>query len=72
MSEFAPSSMTASQYVAIVGDFRFYWIADSLQVQIQVLDQLYAESNQTGYIVRAEVDGMPVKEEAFSRMQMGA
>lgn len=72
MSEYAPSSFTADQYIAIIGDFRFYWIADSLRIQIQVLDQLYAESNQTGYIVRAEVDGMPVKEEAFARMKMGS
>ena len=32
-------------------------------MQWQVLDQRYAELNQTGYISRSESDGMPVLEE---------
>jgi hypothetical protein len=34
--------------------------------------ELYAETNQVGYIGRMEVDGMPVLEEAFSRLIMHA
>jgi HK97 family phage major capsid protein len=69
-SEHAPSTFTTGQYVGILGDFSFYWIVDALDAAIQVLDQLYAESNQTGYIIRAESDGMPVLEEAFVRSKL--
>ncbi len=37
---------------------------------LQVLVELYAATNQNGYIARAEVDGMPVLEEAFARLKM--
>lgn len=72
MSEFAPNTIAASQYVAILGDFKFYWIVDALDLELQVLMELYAESNQVGYIGRLETDGMPVLEEAFSRLKMSA
>lgn len=70
VSEYAPNTFTAGLYTAVLGDFSFYWIADALDMQVQVLDQLYAETNQTGYIGRREVDGMPVMEEAFRRLRM--
>ena len=44
---------------------------DSLQSDIKRLDELYAETNQTGYIVRYEGDGAPVVGEAFVRLQIG-
>lgn len=68
MSEYAPNTMASGGYVAICGDFKKYWIATALDMQIQVLDQLYAATNQNGYIARMEVDGAPVLEEAFSRL----
>lgn len=71
MSEYAPNTFTTGKYVGIVGDFSWYWIADSLDLQIQRLVELYAESNQTGYITRQETDGMPVLEEAFTRVKLG-
>lgn len=70
MSEYAPSAFTSGQYIAVIGDFAYYWIADSLNVTIQRLNELYAQTNQTGFIGREEVDGMPVLEEAFSRVQL--
>lgn len=69
-SEFAPSTFTTGLYVGLLGDLSFYWIVDALDAAIQVLDQLYAETNQTGYIIRAESDGMPVLEEAFVRSKL--
>jgi len=72
MSEYAPDTIAVSAYVGIFGDISNYWIADSLQVQIQVLQELYALTNQVGYIVRKETDGMPVLEEAFARVQLAA
>ena len=71
-SEYAPNTFTASQYVGIIGDFSKYWFAVALDMQIQVLTELYAESNQNGYISRMECDGMPVVSNAFVRIQLAA
>lgn len=70
-SEYAPNTFTTGQYVGLVGDLTFLWIADCLNMQIQVLRELYAEDNQTGYIGRLECDAMPVLAEAFARVTLG-
>jgi HK97 family phage major capsid protein len=70
VSEFAPSTFTTGLYVGILGVFDFYYIADALDVTIQVLTELYAASNQNGYIIRKETDGMPVLGEAFVRVTL--
>jgi HK97 family phage major capsid protein len=57
-------------YVGIIGDFSFYYIADSLQLEFQRLDELYAGNSQVGFIARLESDGMPVLEEAFARVKL--
>ena len=72
MSEYAPNTLTANQYVGILGDFSNYWIADALDFQIQVLNELYAETDQTGFIGRLACDGMPTLAEAFARVKLGA
>jgi len=41
-----------------------------LFVQVQVLTELYAETNQTGIIGRMEIDGMPGLSEAFCRVKL--
>jgi len=69
-SEYAPNTFTTGQYVGVLGDFSFYWIADALTMQIQVLTELYAETNQNGYIGRKETDGQPVLEEPFVRVTL--
>lgn len=70
MSEFAPSTFTTGLYVGIIGDFSFYYIADSLALEFQRLDELYAGNSQVGFIARLESDGMPVLEEAFARVKL--
>ena len=72
MSEYVPNTFTANQYVGILANWEYYWIVDALQLEIQVLNELYARSNQFGYIDRLECDGMPVLEEAFVRVKLGA
>ena len=71
MSEYVPNTFTTGLYVGLFGDLSFYWIADALDLSIQVLDQLYAITNQTGYIGRLETDGAPVLAEAFARVKLG-
>lgn len=70
-SEYAPSTFTTGQYVGALAVWDMYWIADALDLSVQVVDQLYAESNQIGYIGRFESDGMPVLAEAFVRVKLG-
>lgn len=71
VSEFAPDTYTTGQYVGILGDFRYYWIVDSLDLELQRLDELYATSHQVGFIARFKVDAAPVLSEAFARIKLG-
>lgn len=71
MSEYVPNTFTSALYVGMIGNFSYYWIADSLMFELQRLDELYAETNQVGMIGRWESDGMPVLEEAFARVKLG-
>lgn len=69
-SQYAPNTLTTGQYVGLLGDLSYYWIADAYDVAIQRLDELYAETNQVGFIGRASVDGQPVLPEAFVRVKL--
>ena len=71
MSEYAPNTFTTGLYVGMFADFSYYWIVDALNLQIQALLELYAETNQDGFILRQEADGMPVLAEAFARVKLG-
>lgn len=72
MSEYIPNTFTTGQYVGILANWKDgYWIADAAGLQMQVLKELYAETNQTGYIGRLESDGCPVLGEAFARVKLG-
>ena len=71
MSEYIPNTFTTGQYVGILANWKDgYWIADAMDMQMQVLKELYAETNQTGYIGRLETDGCPVLPEAFARVKL--
>jgi len=67
-SEYAPNTLTTGLYVMAFGNMSYYWIVDSLEMDLQVLLEKYADTNQNGYILRKETDGQPVLEEAFSRL----
>lgn len=69
MSEFFPNTFTTGQYVGMLADWSYYHIADSLNFSIQRLTELYAETNQVGFIGRQELDAMPVLGEAFVRVK---
>jgi HK97 family phage major capsid protein len=72
VSEYAPNTFTASQYVGIIGDLSAYWIADNMSVEIQRLVELYALTNQDCFVGRLACDGMPVQEKAFIRVKLAA
>lgn len=71
MSEYMPNTFTTLLYVGILGDWSAgYMIADDLNLEMQRLEELYAATNQVGFIARYEGDGMPVLEEAFVRVKL--
>ncbi len=69
-SEYAPSTFTTGLYVAVLGAFRYYRIAQLRDMAIQRLVERYADTNQVGFIGRRWVDGSPVLEEAFARLKL--
>ena len=68
-SEYAPNTFTTGLYVGMLADWSYYHIADALGMSVQRLGELYAETNQVGFIGRLETDGMPVLAEAFVRIK---
>jgi HK97 family phage major capsid protein len=69
MSEYVPSTFSSNAYVGMYADFSWYFIAESMNFEMRRLEELYAETNQIGYIARLEADGMPAMAEAFSRLK---
>jgi HK97 family phage major capsid protein len=69
-SEYVPNTFTSGLYVGALADWSQYWIADALDLQIQRLAELYAETNQVGFIGRLLTDGAPVLAEAFVRVKL--
>lgn len=71
ISEYAPNTFTSGLYVGVYGNLKHYWIVDALGMEIQVLAELYARTNQIDYISRIETDGAPVLPAAFARVKLG-
>ena len=70
---FAPATLAAGAYVAVLGDLSYYHIADLVEpFSVQRLNELYAGTNEVGFLGREYVDGMPVMGEAFSRAKLGS
>jgi HK97 family phage major capsid protein len=68
-SERVPNTFTNGLYSGLLANWNYYEIADSLDMEVQVLFERYAETNQIGYIGRLKTDGMPTIEEAFVRLK---
>lgn len=68
-SERAPNTYTDGLYCGLLANWRYYEIADALDMEIQVLYELNARTNQVEYIARLKTDGMPTLEEAFVRLK---
>jgi HK97 family phage major capsid protein len=69
-SEYVPNTFTSALYVGLFGDFSKYWIVDQLPYTVQRLNELYAGTNQVGFIGRMSSDGAPVDELAFARVKL--
>lgn len=73
ISEYAPSTYTASQYIAVVGDFKAgYWIADGFDMTVERDDSIRRLKKQAVLVGEKSSDGAPVVAEAFRRLQLAA
>lgn len=70
MSEWAPNTMTTGDYVAAIGNFDYYWIAEVTGFILQRLVERYADTNEVGFLARGFIDGSPVLGEAFARLKL--
>ncbi len=70
-SEYVPNTFTTGQYVAMLGDYSFYHIAEAATFSVQRLLETAAKQNKVEMIGRLEADGMPVLAEAFVRGKLG-
>lgn len=72
ISEYAPSVLGAGDYVGILGNWDYYRIAQVRDLQIQRLVELYAGTNEVGFLGRMFVDASCVLSESFVRLQFHA
>lgn len=72
-TEFAPNTVTAGLATMAFGNWkRAYMIVDTLNYTVQRLTELYALTNQVGFIGRKETDGMVVDGNACAVLRMHA
>lgn len=67
-SEYAPSAKTAGSYVVALGDFSHYWFASWKDMDITVLNEKFAGTNQIGFLGHTLADGQPTLPAAFARL----
>lgn len=71
-SEYAPTAKTAGSYVAVLGDFSHYWFAYWKGLDVTVLNEKYAGTNQIGFLGHTLADGQPTLPAAFARLKIKA
>ena len=70
VDEYAPSTtVITAGYIGMLADFSYYWVVDALGVRLQRLDELFALTNQVGFVIRMETDAAPVLSDAFVRLK---
>lgn len=67
-NDFIEDKLESTQYFGFLANLSHYWIMDSLSMELQVLYELYSQTNQVGFQVGYYGDGAPVQKEAFVRL----
>ena len=62
----------AGKKVLLFGDFSYYWIADRQSRTLKRLNELYAMTDQVGFVGTQRVDGKLILPEAMKVLGMGA
>lgn len=72
-SEYFPTMSTTGDPFLIFGDFRRgYTIVDRIELEVKVLNELYATANQTGVLLVKRTDGQIVDKNALIRLNRKA
>jgi HK97 family phage major capsid protein len=61
----------AGKKVLLFGDFDYYWIADRTNRTMKRLNELYAMTDQVGFVGTQRVDGKLILPEAMKVLGMG-
>lgn len=69
-SEFMPDCYSgalaqANTSMAMFGNLKFYWIIDRIDLMVRRLNELYAGSNQVGFMLRKRYDAAPILADPF-------
>lgn len=67
-NDFIEDKLEAAKYFGFLGNLKYYWIMDSLSMELQVLHELYSKTNQVGFQVGYWGDGAPIQKSAFVRL----
>lgn len=70
-SSYVPTIQAGAKVIAF-GDFGYYWIADRQGRIFKKLSELYAATDQTGFVATQRVDGKLILPEAIKVLQMKA
>ena len=70
-SSFVPEIKAGNKTIAF-GDFGYYWIADREGRNFKKLNELYAATDQTGFVATQRVDGKLILPEAIKVLKMKA
>lgn len=68
----AVPTIASGKKVIAFGDFNYYWIADRQGRVFKKLSELYATTDQTGFVATQRVDGKLILPEAIKVLQMKA
>jgi HK97 family phage major capsid protein len=64
--------VAAGNKVLAFGDYSYYWIADRQSRTFRRLNELYARTDQVGFLSTQRVDGKLILPEAVQVLQMKA
>lgn len=70
ISEYAPGAIATGNYVAVLGNWSYYGVAELVDIFVQRLVELYAATNEVGFKGLAWIDGQPLLDEAFGRLKV--
>jgi HK97 family phage major capsid protein len=71
ISEYCPDTFSSGNYVGVLGCWRFYHIAESRRVEIDVLRERFLTEDLIAFLVNYYGDGQIALGEAFVRVTLG-
>lgn len=67
-NDFIDDKLESQKYIGMLANLHYYWIMDSLSMELQVIHELYSRTNQIGFQAGYWGDGAPIQKEAFVRL----